>query len=49
LLEYRLSKLVTLDFGYRALEVDTVEGQGADRNGSEMLMSGPVIGAAFRF
>jgi hypothetical protein len=48
-LEYRLSHLVTLDFGYRALEVDTVEGQGADRNGSEMLMSGPVIGAAFRF
>jgi len=48
-LEYRLSHLATLDFGYRALNVDTVEGQGADRSGSEMLMSGPVIGAAFRF
>jgi hypothetical protein len=49
LFEYRLSHLATLDFGYRALDVDTVEGQGADRSGYEMLLSGPVIGVAFRF
>jgi hypothetical protein len=49
LFEYRLSHLATLDFGYRALDVDIVEGQGADRSGYEMLLSGPVIGVAFRF
>jgi hypothetical protein len=35
--------------GYRALSVDYSQGAGFQRNGLNIVLHGPVIGAAFKF
>jgi hypothetical protein len=49
LFEYQTSKLVSFSGGYRLLAYDTVTGTGEERNGSDFLQHGPLIGAAFKF
>jgi len=48
-LGFRVSKRVALVAGYRILEYDTVVGEGADRNGTDLRQNGPIIGAGIRF
>ena len=48
-LGFRLSKRVAILAGYRILEYDTVVGEGADRNGTDLRQEGPIIGAGIAF
>ena len=48
-LGFRVSKRVVLLAGYRILEYDTVVGEGADRNGTDLRQEGPIIGAGIAF
>jgi len=45
---FRVSKRVTIFGGYRALDYDTIEGHGLDRNGTDLRQNGPIIGAGIR-
>jgi hypothetical protein len=45
---FRVSRRVTIFGGYRALDYDTVEGNGLDRNGTDLRQSGPIVGAGIR-
>jgi hypothetical protein len=47
-LGFRVSKRIALLAGYRILEYDTVVGEGADRNGTDLRQNGPIIGAGIR-
>jgi hypothetical protein len=49
LLHYEVSPNVSLFAGYRALEIDYVDGSGDDRFEFDALMHGPVFGAAIQF
>ena len=46
---FRVSRRVTIFAGYRVLDYDTVTGEGADRNGTELNQHGPIIGGGFLF
>ncbi len=48
-LGFRVSKRVAILAGYRILEYDTVVGEGADRNGTDLRQEGPIIGAGIAF
>ena len=48
-LGFRVSKRVALLAGYRILEYDTIVGEGADRNGTDLRQEGPIIGAGIAF
>jgi len=48
-LGFRVSKRVALLAGYRILEYDTVVGEGAERNGTDLRQEGPIIGAGIGF
>ena len=41
---FRVSRRVTVFAGYRVLDYDTVNGEGADRNGTDLSQHGPIIG-----
>jgi len=45
---FRVSRRVTIFGGYRALDYDTVTGEGTDRNGTDLRQNGPIIGAGIR-
>jgi len=47
--QYYLSRAVSLDVGYRALDIDYDQGSGATLFKFDVLMHGPLLGAAFRF
>lgn len=47
-LGFRVSKRIAVLAGYRILEYDTIVGEGADRNGTDLRQSGPIIGAGIR-
>lgn len=49
LIGFRVSRRVALTVGYRMLEYDTVVGEGADRNGTDLRQEGPIIGAGISF
>lgn len=44
-----LGQRASLDFGYRWLDVDYEDGEGAERFTYDMLTQGPVMGLTFRF
>ena len=48
-LGFRVSKRVAILAGYRILEYDTVVGEGANRNGTDLRQEGPIIGAGIAF
>jgi len=48
-LGFRVSKRVAILAGYRILEYDTVVGEGAYRNGTDLRQEGPIIGAGIGF
>jgi len=48
-LGFRVSKRVALLAGYRTLEYDTVVGDGAERNGTDLRQEGLIIGAGIGF
>ncbi len=49
MLGFRVSRRVAITGGYRILEYDTVVGEGADRNGTDLRQEGPIIGAGISF
>lgn len=44
-----IGKRIYFTLGYRVLYYDTVTGDGDNRNGTDFLQHGPVIGAGFSF
>jgi hypothetical protein len=46
---FRVSRRVTIFAGYRVLDYDTVTGEGADRNGTDLSQHDPIIGGGFVF
>ena len=47
--QYSLSRAVSLDVGYRVLDIDYEQGSGANLFTFDVRMHGPVLGAVFRF
>jgi hypothetical protein len=47
--QYHLSRTVSLGAGYRAISIDYEQGSGNDRFRFNVIMHGPVLGAAFHF
>ena len=45
----RVGKRIYFLLGYRALAYDTVTGEGDNRNGTDFLQHGPMIGGGFAF
>jgi hypothetical protein len=46
---FRLADRVSLEFGYRWLDIDYSKGEGNERFAYDMLTQGPVGGFAFRW
>ena len=46
---FRLSPMFSVYAGYRALSHDTVEGEGVNRSGADLLQYGPLIGLGVSF
>ena len=47
--QYYLSRAVSLDVGYRVLDIDYDQGSGANLFRFDVRMHGPLLGAVFRF
>ena len=47
--QYALSRAVSLDVGYRVLDIDYDQGSGANLFTFDVRMHGPLLGAVFRF
>ena len=47
--QYYLSRAVSLDIGYRVLDIDYDQGSGANLFRFDVRMHGPLLGAVFRF
>jgi opacity protein-like surface antigen len=45
---FRVSRRTTIIGGYRILDYDTVEGDGQERNGTDLRQNGPIIGVGIR-
>ena len=46
---FRVSDLVSILLGYRAIDMDYEEGEGIERFAYDVLTAGPQLGVAFRF
>ena len=46
---FRVSRRVVIFAGYPVLAYDTVTGDGAERNGTDLRQQGPIIGGGFLF
>lgn len=46
---FRLSKAASIDFGYRWLDIDYADGEGAAAFKYDVLTQGPVLGFVFKF
>jgi len=46
---FKLGQSVSLEFGYRWLDLDYSKGDGSNRFGYDVLSQGPVVGLAIRF
>jgi len=48
-LGFRVSRRVAIFGGYRVLAYDTITGEGAGRNGTDLRQEGPIIGGGYSF
>jgi len=48
-LDYRFSETTSVTFGYRHLDFDYEDGSGGNKFGLDAYLTGPVLGASFRF
>lgn len=48
-IDWRFGRKWSAAFGWRTQSVDDISGSGAERNGSEMVTTGPVVGFVYSF
>jgi hypothetical protein len=49
LFDWRFANKWSAAFGWRTQSVEDISGSGVDRNGSEMVTTGPLVGIVFNF